>query len=248
MLTVVIPTWNEEAAIGHTLSKLLAQEGDFEVIVADGGSTDRTLPIAKSIEGVRVVHAPTGRGAAMNAGAAVARGSFLLFLHADTELPEGALLSLNQIERDGVILAGGFHQRFDSHHPLLRLVSFVHNLRARITRIFYGDQALFVAKRVFDQAGGFENEFMEDVEFGERLKRVCRPILMPSTIRTSARRFQQNGVIRSTCKVLVILAAYNLLTWKLPLRAFSAPVRGKEESDRATIMREAQNSLQGDFH
>lgn len=247
MLSVVIPTWNEQTAIGRTLSNLLSQQGDFEVIVADGGSADATRSVVRSFVNVRLVHAPSGRGPAMNAGASEARGAMLLFLHADTELAPGSVEMLNRIEQEGAIVAGGFRHRFDGRHPLLWIVSVVHNWRARFTRIFYGDQGLFVRKAIFDRLGGFKNEFMEDIEFGERLREACRPVLISSTLRTSARRFEQNGVIRSTCKVLAILAAYNLFHWKLPLRAFADPVR--EENGPAThniAIGHTQNSLQGD--
>jgi glycosyltransferase involved in cell wall biosynthesis len=125
MVSVIIPAYNEERALPATLRHLLLQPGDFEVFVVDGGSTDRTCEIAASDSRVRVLRASKGRASQMNAGAVQARGEWLLFLHADTLLPDGSLARLNSLENDPSVQAGGFLHRFSGNDWRLRLVSYL---------------------------------------------------------------------------------------------------------------------------
>ena len=112
MISVIVPTFNEERALPATLEHLLKLPGEFEVLLVDGGSQDETVALASGMAGVTVLHAPKGRATQMNAGAATARGEWLLFLHADTLLPADALLRLNALERELSVEAGGFLHRF----------------------------------------------------------------------------------------------------------------------------------------
>ncbi len=217
MISVIIPAWNEERMLPDTIRRLVAQPGDYEVIVVDGGSADRTREVLASFDfehsascstrvSRRVLTAPKGRASQMNAGAAVAQGEWLLFLHADTVLPEGALARLNRMEADADVQAGGFLHRFSGHDWRLRLISFLDNVRCRRSRIIYGDQALFVRRQLFERLGGFPSQpMLEDVVFCERLIRVTTPVLLSPPAVTDARKFLAMGVWRSFARVLGII-------------------------------------------
>ena len=209
---MIVPVLNEAGALPRTLQALLSQPGDFEVIVADGGSSDDTAALARAFPGVRLLAAPRGRGAQMNAGAAAAHGETLLFLHADTRLPHGALVRLETNLRSGAPWqAGAFRHRFEPTDWRLRLVSAGNNLRCRISRVYFGDQAIFVSRELFERVGGFaEVPVLEDVIFCERLREHTRAVLLPEAITTDARRFLHHGVWRSTWRGLLILARHRL--------------------------------------
>ena len=221
MISIVIPTLNEERALPQTLAHVAAQNAAYEVIVADGGSTDLTQAIARKAP-AQWLHAPRGRGAQMNAGARHAHGDWLLFLHADTHLPCAALSAIEELPPH--LEAGCFHQAFSDAHPLLRAVSWLHNWRCRRTHIMYGDQAMFVRRNVFEALGGFPESDLEDVKLSERLRRRCAPVLLPATVTTDARKFLAQGIVRSTIRVVLILLCHR---YQLPLmgRRFFDAVR-----------------------
>jgi rSAM/selenodomain-associated transferase 2 len=225
MISVIIPAYNEEKALPETLDRLVRQPGDYEVIVVDGGSTDRTSAIAHAEPRARVVMAPKGRASQMNAGAGRAAGEILLFLHADTLLPDGALARLNRMEADGLVQAGGFRHRFSGSDWRLALISFLNNFRCVRSRIIYGDQALFVRRALFERLGGFpEQPILEDVAFCEKLLRVTEPILLAPPVLTDSRKFVQMGVWRSFVRVLLIILHVQFRLPVLP-RAFFQDVR-----------------------
>jgi rSAM/selenodomain-associated transferase 2 len=206
VISIIIPTLNEEKALPATLRGVRDQEGNYEIIVADGGSQDQTQALVLADAGLRLLTAPKGRASQMNAGAAAARGEWLLFLHADTLLPDGALRRLQAFEGDLSIQAGGFLHRFSGDDWRLRLISWLDNVRCRRTRIMYGDQALFVRRGLFQQLGGFPDQpILEDVAFCERLVRVVRPVLLSPPVRTDSRKFVTMGVWRSLARVILIL-------------------------------------------
>lgn len=224
MISVIVPVLNEAATIGPALTELLAQGGDFEVIVVDGGSTDGTWEAAEQVTRVRCIRSDKGRGRQMNAGAAHARGELLLFLHADTRLAPGAFEAIERARKGGV-QAGAFTHRFGSDDWRLRLISAGHNMKCRLNGIYYGDHGIFVARNVFDGVGGFpEVPILEDVIFCERLRKLARGRLLPEVATTDARRFLRHGVWRSTARALLILARHRL---GLPTdgRGFSDEVR-----------------------
>ncbi len=183
VISVIVPAYNEEKVLPQTLAALLRQPGQYEVILVDGGSSDRTGAMARSFPGVRVHEALKGRASQMNAGAKCARGEWLLFLHADTQLPPGAIRRLNEMEPDETVQAGGFMHRFSGDDWRLRLISWLDNFRCARSRIIYGDQALFVRRALFERLGGFPDQpILEDVAFCERLIRVTTPLLLPSPV------------------------------------------------------------------
>jgi rSAM/selenodomain-associated transferase 2 len=196
-LSVVIPTLDERARIDARLRELSARRVD-EVIVADGGSRDGTVEVARAHRGVHVVTAPRGRGRQLNAGARSARGDVLLFLHADTELPDDVRTWVEQTLADTRVVAGAFRVRTVADAgrrnwlgPLLRIA----DIRSHVTRLPYGDQALFVRRDAFYRVGGFPDEpLMEDVGLVRRLRRIGRIVTVPAYVRASGRRFLQHPI------------------------------------------------------
>lgn len=208
-ISIIIPVYNEEKALPHTLARVFVQSEDYEIIVVDGGSTDRTREIVQFHLGVRWLTAVKGRATQMNAGARAAKGEWLLFLHADTLLPADGLRRIAALDEN--VLAGGFHQRFSGNDWRLRFISFLHNARCRRTRIFYGDQSMFVRRRVFEQLGGFPPErILEDVLISEKLVRITRPVLLDAEVITDSRKFVKMGILRSFGRVFIILLCYEL--------------------------------------
>jgi rSAM/selenodomain-associated transferase 2 len=223
MVSIVMPAYNEEQALPHSLNALFRQEGSYEVILVDGGSSDRTRASAESFgftteADVRhgcpsvprsprlILTASKGRASQMNAGAKVAQGEWLLFLHADTVLPAGAIRRLNAMHADQAIQAGGFRHQFSGTDWRLRLISFLDNLRCRCSRIIYGDQALFVRRTLFEHIGGFPDQpILEDVAICERLLKFTRPVLLSPAVVTDARKFVKMGVWHSFVRVLLII-------------------------------------------
>ena len=209
MISVIIPAFNEQRALPRTLDRLYAQPGDFEVILVDGGSADETRTIATRFADLQIIDAPKGRASQMNAGAAKARGEWLLFLHADTLLPENALAGIAELPPEAS--AGGFRHRFSGNGFGLRFISLVDNIRCSGSRIIFGDQAMFVRRSLFERLGGFPDvERLEDVAFCEDLVRHTTPVLLDQSVVTDSRKFVQQGVWRSLLRVGVILLCVSL--------------------------------------
>lgn len=190
-VSVVLPVLDEAARLGARLAELRALAGVHDVVVVDGGSRDATIAIARRA-GVRVLVAPRGRGSQLNAGARAATGDVLLFLHADTTLPGDAIAWVHRALADAGTVAGAFRVRTVADAgpnwlgPLLRLA----DLRSHLTRLPYGDQAVFVRRTAFERVGGFPDQpLLEDVELARRLRRVGRIRTVPATVLVSGRRF-----------------------------------------------------------
>jgi rSAM/selenodomain-associated transferase 2 len=208
-LSIVMPVLDEAAEIKAALTALAPyRQRGVEVIVADGGSSDATAELARPLAD-RVIAAPRGRAAQMNVGAAAAQGDVLLFLHADTRLPESAdRLVLDGIARSGRVW-GHFNVRIDGG-GLLRVVAIMMNARSRLTGVATGDQAMFMTRAAFDGVGGFPPiALMEDVALSARLKRSGRPCALRARVTISARRWRRHGTLRTV-----------LLMWALRLRFF----------------------------
>ncbi|MDF0675586.1 MAG: TIGR04283 family arsenosugar biosynthesis glycosyltransferase [Nitrospira sp.] len=243
MISVIIPAYNEERALPCTLRTLFAQTGKFEVIVVDGGSIDRTCAIvsefalspqpaspaqrgeSSALSTVRLLSSSKGRASQMNVGAKQANGEWLLFLHADTVLPDGAIQRLNDMESDQAIQAGGFMHQFSGDDWRLRVISFLDNFRCTRSRIIYGDQALFVRRQFFERLGGFPNQpILEDVAFCEKIIKETDPLLLFPPVITDARKFLKMGIFRSFVRVLLIILH---VEFRLPIlpRAFFQDIR-----------------------
>jgi len=197
-ISIIVPALNEAARIGATLAALapLRRRG-HEVIVVDGGSIDGTVARTTGLAD-RTLAAARGRAIQMNAGAAAARGDVLLFLHADTLLPDDADLAIARaLERSGRAW-GRFDVAIDSRRAALGLVARAMNLRSRLTGIATGDQAIFVRAAVFRALGGFPPlALMEDIAMSGSLKRISPPACLDRRVVTSSRRWEANGVLRT---------------------------------------------------
>jgi len=191
------------------LDRVLSQP-DVEAIVADGGSRDETRAIARE-RGARVVRSAPGRGQQMNIGATVACGDILLFLHADTILPNRYAHAVTQTLADSRVAGGAFSFRLDMRSPLLRFTEIGANLRSRWLSLPFGDQALFLRTGTFLETGGFRPwPIMEDVEFVRRLRKRGRIRIVKEAVVTSARLWQQVGPLRVMSLHALALTAYQL--------------------------------------
>ena len=221
-ISVVVPALDEELALPRLLEGLRRQEGapPFEVILADGGSGDRTTALFSEITASwpeprpasrLVVSARRGRGAQMNAGARAARGDVLIFLHADTLLPPAAMAAVEAALRDRRIVGGGFRHQFDERGLILAAISIWATARARLTRVHYGDQAMFVRRTVFEGLGGFQEiPLFEDLRFAQALRRSGRVVTVPVSAVTSARRLRECGVLRTGLQFASLRLRYAL--------------------------------------
>jgi rSAM/selenodomain-associated transferase 2 len=209
MLSIIVPALDEAAGIAAALTALAPmRRRDCEVIVVDGGSRDGTPDLARPLAD-RVITAPRGRAAQMNAGAAIAQADVLLFLHADTRLPADA----DRRVRDGLARSGGVWGRFDvrieGRHRLLAVIAGAINLRSRLSGIATGDQAMFMTRAAFAAAGGFPDiALMEDVVFSTRLKALGRPLCLRERVVTSGRRWESRGVIATIALMWGLRLAY----------------------------------------
>jgi rSAM/selenodomain-associated transferase 2 len=193
LISIVIPTLNEEAVLGATLDALEAQTPPFEVLVVDGHSSDGTRERARAA-GATVLRAPRGRAAQLNRGADAADGDVYLFLHADTLLPPSGLAPIRDALASPGATAGTFRLRFDDTTPLLRFYAWC--TRWPWIRLCFGDRGLFVTRSAFEAVGGYPDwPIFEDLELAARLYEYGGFRFLDTAVTTSARRFQRNGVL-----------------------------------------------------
>lgn len=209
-ISIIIPALNEGENIKATLATTQIAT-NIEVIVVDGGSEDDTVAVAQS-EGITVLCGyRRGRALQMNAGAAVASGEILLFLHADTHLPPRFDVMVRKIFSTPKIVAGAFTLKIDAKGIGLRLVEWGVKLRSHFWQMPYGDQAIFLKKQTFQEIGGFpELPIMEDFELIRRLQSSGKIAIIPVSVVTSARRWLQKGVFKTTLINQIIIIAYFL--------------------------------------
>ncbi len=206
-LSIIVPMLNELEELPSLLAHLLPwQRRGCEVLLVDGSSDDGSAALAE-FAGFTVLTSPPGRARQMNAGAQAAHGDMLLFLHADTRLPEGADVLVSEALADGRCEWGRFDVRIEGKPWLLRVVAFFMNQRSRLTGIATGDQAIFVRRSTFEAAGGFPDQpLMEDIELSRRLKRHSPLACITARAVTSGRRWEARGIWRTI-----------LLMWRLRL-------------------------------
>jgi len=196
MISIIIPVYNEESTIRETLGNLL-YNNDVEVIVVDGESNNRTLEFAKQYP-VRVIKSVKNRAAQLNEGARIVKGDKFLFLHTDCRLDSGCLEKIESCLTDS--FAGGcFTQKIDSKKFIYRFIETSENIRAKVSRVFYGDQAIFVRRDAFFKIGGFDKiDLFEDVIFSQKLKKLGKTCVLKKKVYASARRWERQGVIKTT--------------------------------------------------
>ena len=209
-VSIVIPTLNEEAALSDHLPRLRDVAGVQELVVADGGSSDRTCAVAAE-HGATVVTAPRGRGRQMNAGARQSQGDLLVFLHADCWLEPHAILEARALVRETGVIAGAFRQQIEGRRPIYRWIEGFASVRAKVLRTPYGDSGLFLQRRFFEAIGGFpEVPLCEDLGIARRLRRHGRVAVARSRVHLSARRWEERGVLRTTMLNWWVASMYTL--------------------------------------
>ena len=189
LISIIIPTFNEAKTMRDLAASLGQLRGEFEVIVCDGSSVDETVDIAREC-GLRVIAAPRSRGGQMNAGARVAKGDALLFLHADTRLPEDAPLLIREAFNDTKVCGGNFSLVFDGETWESRALTLIYPF-LRLGGMCYGDSAIFVRREVFESLGGYNDyPIFEDCDLYRRMRRIGRFVRLPERATTSSRRFE----------------------------------------------------------
>ncbi|MFB6273860.1 MAG: TIGR04283 family arsenosugar biosynthesis glycosyltransferase [Salinibacter sp.] len=206
LISVIIPTLNEEDTLGPTLRRLQQQAEPFETIVADGGSNDETRALARS-RGATVLQAPRGRATQMNRGAEAATGSIFLFLHADTLLPPNGLSIVRRVLDAPNTHSGIFRLQFDAPTPLLRFYAWC--TRWPWIRLCFGDRAQFAERSTFEAVGGFPDwPLFEDLELAARLHEHGGFHFLDAAVTTSARRFRHHGPLRQQLRNLYLWSHY----------------------------------------
>lgn len=198
-LSVIIPTLNEEKNISELIDFIKNEKIQAEIIVSDADSNDRTREISENKGAKVVISKKASRGLQLNRGAELATSPILLFLHADSTLEKSALSSLvNKMKPESEKIGGCFSLKIESEDPFLKFISWSSNLRAKYLNLIFGDQGIFIKKEFFKSLGGFpEIELMEDWEFSKKMKKAGKLLFLDKRIYTSARRWEEHGVLRT---------------------------------------------------
>lgn len=196
MISIIVPIFNEEHVLRENLKEFTNLSNVAELIFVDGGSNDQSCKIASSIG--RVISSEKGRAVQMNRGAAVAQNDTYLFLHADTILTRDHLVTIENAIHNRGYIGGCFSQVYDSPRLIFRWIAFTGNVRAKLMKVFYGDQGIFVRKDIFWKIGGYpETKICEDVFFTRKLKSYGRVGLLSDRIYSSSRRWTKQGIMRT---------------------------------------------------
>ena len=210
-ISVIIPVLYETSRINHAIEYIHAQDfrENYEVIVVDGDPEGGTIEVIKH-EAVKSIVSPKGRARQMNAGAAMASGDILLFLHADTRLPDNALQKVSSVMEQEQYIAGAFDLETDSNNLAIRIIARTAIWRSRLTRIPYGDQAIFIQKNYFHKIGRYKDiPLMEDVELMQRIKKMGDSIcILSDRVSASARRWEREGILSYSLRNMIILSLY----------------------------------------
>lgn len=211
LISVIVPVWKEQEIINKTIEHLRALSRDIpvEILVADG-DPDRQTVKAVRYHNIKKIESPRGRGIQMNFGAKYATGDILLFLHADTLLPENAFKKILKALKNREFAGGAFDLSIDAPGTCFRVIETAASWRSRLTRIPYGDQAIFLHKRIFDKINGYKKiPLMEDVDLMRRLKKEnYKIIFIPERVKTSARKWQKNGILYCTLRNWYIISLF----------------------------------------
>lgn len=211
MISVVVPTFNEEGVVGRCIGAVKAEKADCEIIVADGGSSDNTLGDVEGLRDVLVVRSGKGRGLQLNAGAQAARGDVLLFLHADTVLEEGWSRDLLSACSEDGVAGGAFTFKIDVSGFQYRLIEFWVKLRCRMFSLPYGDQGIFVKKEIFEKLNGYRDiPLMEDVDIVERMKKFGSIVILRKNAYSNARKWVTEGWFRTSVRNQILMLMYRM--------------------------------------
>jgi rSAM/selenodomain-associated transferase 2 len=214
MISIIIPVFHEEDRIEALLSYFHNQRTvvDYEIIIVDGDPQRSTIKSIKQREGLIIIDSKKGRGIQMNAGARSAKGEILLFLHADTLLPYGALEKVIFVMQKSTYVGGAFDLGVDSPNLLIKFIALCASLRSRITRVPFGDQAIFVRRDYFNTIGGYkEIPLMEDVDLMKRIRKKGYKIcIIKDRVKTSSRNWEKNGILFTVLRNWTIQILYSL--------------------------------------
>ncbi len=202
ILSIIVPVLNEEGALPGCLGAL-AQGGRFlpahEVMVVDGGSRDQTCEVARQFGAKVVLASKRGRAFQMNEGALTARGEWLFFVHADSTVTEGACRKLRRVIEEKRWAGGCFSQKIDHTNLIYAYLAWTGNVRAKLKKIFYGDQAIFVRKEIFEKIGGYPPiPILEDVVFSQKLRQAGEVSIQKEKVVSSPRRWEKMGLVATT--------------------------------------------------
>lgn len=207
MISAIVPTCNEEELLPRCLESILNEREDLQLIVVDGGSTDRTLQVARSYTDQVLVLEKADLAAQLNAGAAKAAGDIILFLHADSRLTPGTLGQLKQIPFDTV--GGAFSMQLDGSRYFYRLLSLGGNLYCRLTGTYFGDRGIFARPSTFNKLKGFKTlPIMSDVDFSKRMQKLGRCVLLKGPVISSSRKFDREGPLHTLYLIIYALIAF----------------------------------------
>ena len=209
-VSIIVPVLNEADLIEACLRQLRSLGPDLEIIVVDGGSSDGTWSLAEPLAD-RVISARRGRASQMNAGAAVARGGVLWFMHADLEAPSHSIAQIQKVLSDPRVVGGCFRLRFPRSELIYRVSDSLGNLGVNVFGFSLGDHGIFCRRTVFHQVGGYpEVPILEDAEIYRRLWGVGRMVQLREEVVSDPRAFEAHGRYRSTAVYFSILALYVL--------------------------------------